>query len=413
VKAKDYLQIFTSRKMAATALLAFSSGLPLPLVSGTLDVWMRSEAIDLTTIGIFSLVQLPYSLKVFWAPLMDHFKIPFRHARAGWMLVTQLLLVISIFALGKLDPVNALWMLAPVALLVSFLGGSQDIVIDGYRAELLRDKERGMGAALASVGGRVGFLVSGSVALVLSQHLPWKTVYAIMACFMAVGIIGALFSPAPESVAIPQKTLRQSVIDPFKEYLKRDQAVFLLLFILLFKLGDVVAGKMLSPFLMDTGFSREQLGLVNKGFGMIVSILGGIMGGGLYAKWGMRKSLWVFGILQMLSNFVFVAQYYAGKNDWMLFASVGIENFCASLGSVAFVALLMSLCQTGLAGTQYALLSSLFALTRTIAATPTGYLAKHLGWPGFFTLSAILAIPGLWMLRHLWETISEEKSPHL
>ena len=394
-------------------VLAFSSGLPLPLVSGTLDVWMRSEAVDLTTIGIFSLVQLPYSLKVFWAPLMDHFKLPFRHSRAGWMLLTQLFLALAIFALGNLNPVSAPWMVALVALMVSFGGASQDIVIDGYRAELLKDKERGMGAALASVGGRVGFLVSGSVALVLSQRLPWKTVYAIMACFMGVGILGALGSPHPEVQAAPAKTLKQSVVEPFKEYLKRDRAILLLFFILLFKLGDVVAGKMLSPFLIDTGFSREQLGLVNKGFGMVVSILGGIMGGGLYAKWGMRKSLWVFGILQMLSNFVFVAQYYAGKNDWMLFASVGIENFCASLGSVAFVALLMSLCQTGLAGTQYALLSSLFALTRTIAATPTGYLAKQLGWPSFFTLSALLAIPGLWMLRHLWETIGEEKSQHL
>lgn len=398
--------------MAVTALLAFSSGFPLPLVSGTLDVWMRSEKIDLATIGLLSLVQIPYSLKVFWAPLMDHFHIPFRHARAGWMLVTQLLLAGSIFALGNLDPKSALWMMVPMALLVSFLGASQDIVIDGYRAEVLKEKERGMGAALASVGGRVGFLVSGSVALVLSQHLPWKTVYAIMACFMGVGVLGSLFSPAPDCAVAPSKTLRESVIEPFQEYLKRDRAVLLLLFVLLFKLGDVVAGKMLSPFLLDTGFTREELGLVNKGFGMVVSIIGGVVGGALYTKWGMRKSLWIFGILQMLSNFVFVAQYYAGKNDWMLFASVGIENFCGSLGSIAFVALLMSLCQTGFAGTQYALLSSLFALTRTVAATPTGYLAEYLGWPVFFTLSAVLAIPGLWMLRNLWGSIGEEKPEH-
>lgn len=409
MKAKEYLKIFTSRKMAVTALLAISSGLPLPLVSGTLDVWMRSEAVDLTVIGFFSLVQLPYSLKVLWAPFMDHFQIPIRHARAGWMLVTQLFLALLIFMLGTLDPVGQPWMVAFVALLVSFAGASQDIVIDGYRAELLKDKERGMGAALASVGGRVGFLVSGSVALVLSQHFSWKVVYSIMAGCMGIGAIGAFWSPNVEIELPVKKTLKQSVVEPFREYLKRDRAVLLLFFILLFKLGDVVAGKMLSPFLIDTGFSREQLGLVNKGFGMVVSIVGGVMGGGFYAKWGMRKSLWIFGVLQMLSNFVFVAQYYAGKNDWMLLASVGIENFCASLGSVAFVAFLMSLCQKGFAGTQYALLSSLFALTRTLAATPTGYLAKHMGWPGFFTLSALLAIPGLWMLRYLWESIEDEK----
>lgn len=410
MKAKEYLQIFTNRRMAVTAILAFSSGLPLPLVSGTLDVWMRSEAVDLTIIGFFSLVQLPYSLKVFWAPLMDHFRIPIRHARAGWMVLTQVSLAASIFFMGKLDPVKAPWMIALFALMVSFLGASQDIVIDGYRAEVLKEKERGMGAALASVGGRIGFLVSGSLALILSQHTSWQMVYSIMACFMVVGLVGALWSPDSEVEAGPKKTLRQSVVEPFEEYLKRDKAVLFLVFILLFKLGDVVAGKMLSPFLLDTGFSREQIGIVNKGFGMAISILGGVLGGGFYAKWGMRKSLWIFGILQMLSNFVFVAQFYAGKNEWMLFASVGIENFCASLGSVAFVALLMSLCQKGLAGTQYALLSSLFALTRTVAATPTGYLAKNLGWPGFFVLSALLAIPGLWMLRYLWSALGEEKS---
>lgn len=409
MKAKEYLQIFTSRKLAVTALLAFSSGLPLPLVSGTLDVWMRSEAVDLTVIGIFSFVQLPYSLKVFWAPLMDHYKLPFFHARAGWMLLTQGFLVGVIFLMGQLDPVTSPWSIALLAFLVCFFAASQDIAIDGYRAELLAEKERGMGAALASVGGRVGFLVSGSLALVLSQHLPWSSVYSIMAICMGVGVLAALLSPETPVATKRNTTLKQSVVDPFKGLLQKEKAAQLLFFVLLFKLGDVVAGKMLSPFLIDTGFSREQLGLVNKGFGMVVSIIGGILGGGLYAKWGMRKSLWVFGVLQMFSNFVFVAQYFAGKNDWMLFASVGIENFCASLGSVAFVAFLMSLCQTGFAGTQYALLSSLFALTRTVASAPTGYLAKSLGWPLFFGLSAALAIPGLWMLRTLWDEIPDNE----
>jgi len=409
---KDLRPLFTNRRMAATALLAFSSALPLPLVTGTLDVWMRSEAVDLTVIGIFSLVQLPYSLKILWAPLMDFYGAPFfrgLHQRAGWMLLTQLFLAIGIFYLGKLDPVSGPWMVALAALLVSFFGASQDIAIDGYRAELLPDQERGMGAALASIGGRVAFLVSGSLALILSQRASWSTVYSVMAACMAVGALTSFFSPRPDShereKALRPPTLRDAVIEPFKKLLEKEKAVLLLVFILLFKLGDVVAGKMLSPFLLDTGFSREELGLVNKGFGMVISILGGILGGVLYAKWGMRKSLWWFGILQMFSNFVFVGQYYIGNKLWMLFASIGIENFCASLGSVAFVALLMSLCQKGLAGTQYALLSSLFALTRTFAAVPTGYFAKALGWPGFFTLSALLAIPGLFLLRKLWKQI--------
>ncbi|NBT58827.1 MFS transporter [bacterium] len=410
MRAKEYLQIFTSRKMAVTALLAFSSGLPLPLVSGTLDVWMRSEAVDLTVIGLFSFVQLPYSLKVLWAPFMDFFRLPWLHARAGWMLVTQALLAAALFTMGQLNPVSSPWSIAGMAFLVCFLAASQDIAIDGYRAELLSEKERGMGAALASVGGRVGFLVSGSVALILSQHLPWSTVYTVMAICMGVGVLGALLSPRTEAENHSRISLKQSVVDPFKGILSREKALWMLVFVLLFKLGDVVAGKMLSPFLIDTGFSREQLGLVNKGFGMIVSVIGGILGGALYAKWGMRKSLWIFGCLQMLSNFVFVAQYFSGKNDAMLFLSVGIENFCASLGSVAFVAFLMALCQSGLAGTQYAILSSLFALTRTLAAAPTGFLAKSLGWPGFFVLSALLALPGLWLLRKLWDQIPETKA---
>lgn len=409
MKTKEYLQIFTSRKMAVTALLAFSSGLPLPLVSGTLDVWMRSEAVDLAVIGLFSFVQIPYSLKVLWAPFMDYFRIPGFHSRAGWMLVTQVFLAAAIFFMGRLDPVKSPWIIALMAFFVCFLSASQDIAIDGYRAELLSEKERGMGAALASVGGRASFLVSGSLALVLSQHLPWSTVYSLMAACMGVGIIGSLLSPPAETTSRPVTSLKQTVVEPFKGILTREKAIWLLVFILLFKLGDVVAGKMLSPFLIDTGFSREQLGIVNKGFGLVVSLVGGVLGGALYAKWGMRKSLWIFGILQMLSNFVFVAQYYLGKNDSMLFFSVGIENFCASLGSVAFVALLMALCQTGLAGTQYALLSGLFALTRTLAAAPTGYLAKLLGWPGFFVLSALLALPGLWMLRSIWDQIPGSK----
>lgn len=404
--------LFTNRRMAVTALLAFSSGLPLPLVTGTLDVWMRSESVDLTIIGIFSLVQLPYSFKMFWSPLMDYYRVPllrFLHPRAGWMLLTQLFLAAGIFYLGTLDPVKGPWLVAFAALLVSFFGASQDIAIDGYRAELLPDEERGMGAALASIGGRAAFLVSGSLALILSQRSSWSFVYSVMAGFMAIGALASLVSPPPETSekekALVPQTLQAAIVEPFKSLLARDQAVLILVFILLFKLGDVVAGKMLSPFLLDTGFSREELGVVNKGFGMAISIFGGVLGGVLYAKWGMKRSLWYFGILQMLSNFVFVAQYYVGNKLWMLFASVGIENFCASLGSVAFVALLMSLCQKGLAGTQYALLSSLFAITRIVAAVPTGYLAKSFGWPGFFTMSAALAIPGLWLLRKLWKQI--------
>lgn len=410
MKAKDYLQIFTNRKMAVTAMLAFSSGLPLPLVAGTLDVWMRSEAVDLTVIGFFSLVQLPYTVKVFWAPLMDHFKLPFLHARAGWMLLSQVLLVAAIFFMGQSDPTQAKWKIALLALVVSFLSASQDIAIDGYRAELLDEKERGMGAALATVGARVALLVSGSVALILSEHYSWSTVYALMAAFMGLGILGSLVSPAPAQASKKATTLKQSVVEPFLDIVSRDKAVLLLVFVLLFKLGDVVAGKMLSPFLIDTGFSREQIGVVNKGFGMVVTLVGGILGGGIYAQWGMRKSLWVFGILQMLSNFVFVIQHYVGKNDWMLFASVGIENLCSSLGTIAFTALLMSLCRPGLAGTQYALLSGLFALTRVFASVPTGYLAKSLGWPSFFVLSALLAIPGLWMLRMVWGQLPENKA---
>lgn len=409
MKPKEYLQVFTNKKMGVTALLAISSALPLPLVTGTLDVWMRSEKIDLTVIGLFGLLNVPYALKILWAPLMDRYRLPFFHSRAGWMVLTQVLLMGAIAFMGSFDPARSLGSIAAIALIVAFLGASQDIVIDGYRAELLDQKARGAGAAIASVGGRVGFLISGSFALVLSESFSWQTVYGIIALFMGIGILGAILSPATEQRVVPAQTFQQAVVEPFKDYLSRNKAIELLIFILLFKLGDVVAGKMLSPFLLDTGFSREQIGLVNKGFGMVVSILGGIVGGALYARWGLRKSLMWFGILQMLSNFVFVGQYFAGKDKFMLFASVGIENFCGSLGSVAFVALLMSLCSRGLAGTQYALLSSCFALTRSIASTPTGYLAKHLGWPAFFCLSAVLALPGLFLLRRLWSEVPGEQ----
>jgi len=394
----NWLKIYGNRRVLNLVGLGFSSGLPLALTASTLQAWLVTEKVDLSIVGAFSLVGLPYALKVFWSPLMDRFSLPWLGRRRGWIILTQLLLALAILVLGNSSPSSFPALLAFAALVTAFLSASQDIAIDAYRADVLREKELGPGAATAVVGYRSAALVSGAFALILSDHISWRSVYTIMAGVMLLNTLFTLLAPEPETRVIPPKSLKEAVWGPLIGYFKRSGAVEMLLFIMLYKLGNVIAGAMTTPFFLDIGFSRSDVGMVNKVFGLISTILGTLVGGSIVSRIGINRSLWVFGFLQAISNVSFTGVALIGKNYPAMVAAIGIENICVGMGDAAFVAFMMNLCDKRFTATQYALLTSFMAVSRIVAGAPTGVIAQIVGWPGFFSLSILGAIPGLVLL---------------
>jgi len=406
----DYLQVFRSRRMAVIVLLGFSSGLPLALTSGTLQAWMSVAGVDIRTIGIFSLVGIPYTVKFLWSPLMDRFVPPWFGRRRGWMLATQLTLMLGIGAMGFASPQHAPWALAALALMVAFTSASQDIVVDAYRTDLLHEKERGAGAALFVFGYRIAMLVSGAVALILSDRIGWQNTYLIMAGCMIIGIISSVSGPETEKKIAPPKTLSEAVWGPLRDFFSRPSAATMLLLIILYKLGDAYAGTMTTPFLIrGAGFSATEVGTVNKGFGLAALIIGAMFGGALMVRLGLYRSLLYFGLLQAVSNLSFMLLAWQGKSYPVMIFAVGFENLTGGMGTAAFVSLLMALCNHRFSATQYALLSSLASLSRTFISRSSGYLVESVGWAVFFLITAISALPGIWMLMRLKQEISEIK----
>ena len=395
---KSLLQVFGSYRMFICLLVGFSGGIPLGLTGGTLQAWMASEKVDLTLIGLFSLVGLPYTLKFIWAPLMDRYVPPFLGRRRGWLFVTQIALAGAIAAMAFSNPVIAPGAMAVMALAVSFSSASQDIVIDAYRTELLSESERGAGSALYIMGYRLAMIVSGALALILSDHIPWSSVYLIMAGCIGVGVIASLFGPEPILKETAPKTLAIAVWGPFVEYFKRRGAFEILLFIVFYKLGDVLTGMMTTPFMIQIGFTKTDIGAVNKGLGVFATIIGTLTGGALMARFGMRRSLWTFGIMQALSNLCFMILAYMGHHYPTMVSAIVIENLCSGMGTAAFSAFLMSLCNTKFTATQYALLTSFMAFSRVFITAPSGWMAKNLGWEHYFLFTSMMAIPGLFLL---------------
>ncbi len=404
---RDYLQVFRSRRMAVITLLGFSSGLPLALTSGTLQAWMSVAGTDIRTIGIFALVSVPYTLKFLWSPLMDRFVPPWLGRRRGWMVATQFALMAGIGAMGYVSPQHALWALAAFALMVAFTSASQDIVVDAYRTDILHEKERGVGAALFVLGYRVAMLVSGALALILSDQIGWQKTYLLMAGCMTIGIVSSLSGPEPEKNIAPPKTISEAVWGPLSDFFSRPAAVMLLLLIILYKLGDAYAGTMTTPFLIrGIGFTATDVGAVNKGFGLAALILGAMFGGTLMVRFGLFSSLLYFGLLQAVSNLSFMLLAWTGKSYPMMIFAVGFENLTGGMGTAAFVSLLMTLCNHRFSATQYALLSSLASLGRTFVSPSSGYLVESVGWAIFFLITATAALPGLWMLVKLKKEIT-------
>jgi MFS transporter, PAT family, beta-lactamase induction signal transducer AmpG len=395
------LQLFAKPKMATLLLLGFSSGLPLYLTGQTLQAWMTTSGIDLATIGAISLFALPYSLKFFWAPLLDRYTPPFLGRRRGWMVIIQLALMVAIGAMSLRDPRTGLQLLALNAIVIAFLSATQDIVIDAYRADILETREMGAGAAMWVLGYRVALLATGSLAYILADRMPWPTVYALMATLMIVGIIAAISAREPVLRAQPPQTLRDAVVLPFSEFFKRSGArtgLAILVFIVLYKLSDYMAQNMSTPFLLQTGFSQTEIGAIRGGIGLGATIVGVMAGGALVGKLGINRSLWVFGALQALSNLMYYLLSITQQDRGLLIATMVIENFCTGLVTSGFLAFLMSLCNVQYSATQFALLSSLMSASRDVVVSPSGAIAEVTGWPMFFIITLLAGIPGLALL---------------
>jgi PAT family beta-lactamase induction signal transducer AmpG len=399
--------------MLVVILLGFSSGLPLALVGGTLQAWMKAVGVKIEVIGLFALTGWPYAIKYVWAPLLDRYTpglgpLRFLDRRRGWMLISQACLVGALLILSGTDPAQEPLQVAALALAVAFFSATQDIVIDAYRAEVLDPAEFGLGASVAVLGYRLGMLTSGAFGLVLADQLAWGDVYRVMAGIMAVGMVAALIAPAPDATRCrPPETLAAAVVAPFIDFFSRRGSVEVLLFIILYKIGDVLAASLTTPFLIDLGFSRTEIGVVSKGIGVFATILGGVTGGVLMLQLGMRRALLFFGILQGVSTLCFYALALVGYDTRFLTLAIGVENVCGGFGTTALTAFLMSLCTTRFTATQYALLSSFTALNRVFGGAAAGYLQAALGWPAFFLVAAALAIPGIGLLAlrfDRWQT---------
>ena len=382
-------------------LLGFSSGLPLFLTSTTLQAWMTKEGVSLTSIGLFSLVALPYSLKFLWSPLLDRYVPPFMGRRRGWLVITQIALMIAISCMFFQQPKQALQLLAVNAIVIAFFSASQDIAFDAYRTDVLEEAEMGAGAAITVLGYRLALVLTGSLALILADRLPWSVVYLFMAALMLVGLVSTFFAPEPTKPVHTPESLLDAIVLPFIDFFQShgvSLGVVSLLFITLYKFGDAMLNNMSTPFLLQTGFSQTDLGVIRGGMGLIATLVGTLVGGSVMSKLGIYKSLWIFGGLQCLSNLGYLAIAFFGKNYDLLVLSINIENFCGGMGTAAYVAYLMSLCNPSFTATQYALLSSLMAVSRDILIAPAGKIAELTGWTNFMIISIVAAIPGLLLL---------------
>lgn len=392
------LSTIVSWRMLIVFSMGFSSGLPLLLIGSTLKAWFTESGMDLTTIGFFSLVGLPYTLKFAWSPLLDRFVPPFLGRRRGWLLINQAGLIAALLGLSLTNPSQQTAAVAALAFLIALFSATQDIAIDAYRREILETEELGLGSSLAVNGYRIAMLFAGAFALYLADHVPWNLVYTIMAAGMGIGVLTTLLAPEPKVDQAPPRNMKEAFIEPFVEYFSRPGAWTILAFIVLYKVGDSMASEMTMPFYLQMGFTKTQIGAVAKFFGFWATIIGSLTGGLLILKLNIHRSLWIFGFLQALSTLGFALLTHTGPNVSWLAAVIAFENLCGGMGTSAYAAFMGSLTNRRFTATQYALLSSLMGIPRVIAAAPTGWMAENMGWEAFFVLCTLAAIPGLLLL---------------
>ncbi len=418
---KTWLQsagVYRNPRVLAFLFLGFSSGLPFGVVAEPLTAWLAESGVTKTAIGLFALVSLPYSLKFIWAPLMDHLPLPIMTRlfgrRRGWALVTQVLLLGAVLGLGMTNPATDLWWTAAFAFVVTFASASQDIVVDAYRVESLDEEQLAAGAATATFGWRLGQVGAGAVGLIMADLFPWSVVYMGMAALVLVGIIAILMNPEPKTDAPPPERdlavwMQDAVVGPFKDFVIRPGWIAIVLFVLLYKFGDAVLSVMKIPFFLELGFTKTEIAEIAKVFGFNAIIAGGFLGGLVLARTGILTGLMICGVLMAASNLVFVAQAWAGADLWWLTATIAVENITTGMGTTAFVAYLSSLCHSAYTATQYALLTSLMAFSRTVMSSGAGWLAERVDWVTFFVLTTFAAIPGLLVLAWLMRQSGIEK----
>ena len=391
-----------NRRMLICVFTGFASGLPLWLLINLLPAWLRTEGLDLKTIGAFTLVQWPYTWKFLWSPLVDRYALPFFGRRRGWMLVTQLTLLGLIAALGGFNPARDVWIVVGLTLAIAFVSATQDIALDAFRREILPDHELGLGTSVHVNAYRIASLVPGSLALILADHLPWSTVFLVTALFMLPGVAMTLMVREPALVHGRPRTLREAVIEPFHEFFTRGgfrAALLVLAFIFLYKLGDSMATALATPFYLDMGFSKTDIGVIAKNAGLWTSLLGGILGGLWMVRIGINKALWLFGIVQVVSILGFAYLAHVHQPDRMLLAAViAFEALGVGLGTVAFTAYIARATDPRYTATQFALFTSLAVVPRVLVNATTGWIVEKIGWFDFFLLCTVLALPGMALL---------------
>jgi PAT family beta-lactamase induction signal transducer AmpG len=403
-----WLTPLLTRKMLICVFTGFSSGLPLYLLLNLLPAWLRTEGISLKAIGLFALIQFPYTWKFLWSPFLDRYALPWLGRRRGWMFVTQAGLVLLIAALGLFAPQADLQAIAVVAVLLAFVSATQDIVLDAYRRELLGEVELGLGNSVHVNAYRIAGLVPGSLSLILADHLPWGQVFAITALFMLPGMAMTLAVAEPMLAGRLPKTLREAVVEPFREFVGRAgwrEAALILAFIFLYKLGDSLCTALATPFYLDMGFSKSEIGLVAKHAGLWPAVIGGLLGGLWMVRLGINRALWLFGVVQVVSIFGFAWLAWIGHNETVgaaqltqLALVIGFEAAGVGLGTAAFVAFIARATNPLYTATQFALFTSLAAVPRTVINASAGWLVEQMGWFGFFLLCAVLAVPGMLLL---------------
>ncbi|WP_374486545.1 AmpG family muropeptide MFS transporter [Zoogloea sp.] len=396
-----------NRRMLICVLTGFSSGLPLYLLLNLIPAWLKTEGLSLKAIGAFALIQFPYTWKFIWSPFLDRYALPLLGRRRGWMGATQVLLLAAIAWLGSVSPTADLGLVIGLTALIAFLSATQDIVLDAYRRELLPEIELGIGNAIHVNAYKLAGLVPGSLSLVLADHLPWAQVFLVTALFMAPGLVMTLLVKEPATATGAPRTLRDAVVEPFREFFGRHgvrSALVVLAFIFLYKLGDSLCTALATPFYLDMGFSKTEIGLVAKNAGLWPSVIGGLLGGLWMVKLGINRALWVFGFVQWVAIYGFAWLAWLGPAEadagrlGVLAVVIGLEALAVGLGTTAFVAYMARTTHPAYTATQLALFTSLMAVPRTFINASAGWLVESLGWFDFFMLCGVLAVPGMLLL---------------
>ena len=398
---EGWYQAVFNRRMVICIFTGFASGMPLYVLFQLVPAWLRDGGVSLTDIGLFALVGIPYTWKFLWAPLMDRWVPPFLGRRRGWIFVFQIALLLSIGFLGAFEPEQSTGLIAALAVAVAFFSASQDVALDAYRREILPDEELGLGNAIHVQAYRISSLVPGSLSLILADIMPWSSVFWITGAFMAIGAVMTLVITEPDSELPAGMSLRQAVVAPFAEYVTRKGWSGLLLvlgFMFLYKIGDNMATALATPFYLDMGFSKTQIGLVAKHAALWPAIAGGLLGGVVMIRLGINRALWLFGVVQVISILGFAVLASSGPLLWLLAVVISFEYLGVGMGTAAFTAFIARETSKTYAATQFALFTALAALPRTFANAGTGIIVEQIGWVNFFLLCTLLAMPGMLLL---------------